>query len=715
MPRERSGAGRIAISTLAACLLFSVTWAAQPNDYYPSPRNAGQRAAAVHRESLRERGPPGPGEDGHDLPSHDKTNKNNNEQLLSIYSESDFELETLSASQTFAPARHDDVGGLAVRAPVPAAAHPSAPIHDRSLQDWVMEDMILMATVDGSIHARDRRTGQHRWSLDADDYPMVETTYNRSGLAEDDILNMMYWVVEPSSEGELYLYLSGEAGHPGFLQKLQMSIKRLVDTSPYSVHNPHVVYNADRTTTLYNFDAKTGDVLAIYGKTGSSFQDKSTCRMPSAFGGFVESECKVEGSISLGRVTYNIWIQTGNGDHLCSIRYSEWVPNKRDTDLQHQYRSSMDQSYVYTSFNGRVTALKHDQDSGKGLWTQQLSNPVTRVFDVVRPAHTEPRDTELVLLPQPLGPMSEATLSLGSAENLRVYVNRTKPESFYALSELTYPTVTKGAKNAQCYDRAWIESIATSEHGLTERQRAQSMIGVHRLPQPGSQPEKPSRLPGVRLTIDGPGSELEGYDKSQSKTVLTEVPAPSTSSIITNSYAATSLMRNPIDTVLLLLVLAFSFLWLTGRLPLAIPKKAIELKSDIPEVKVDSEAPAGSTKALSDDTALTTQEPLPQAELVSEAETRQEPIHVDVVDLGETVSQPLLSQEADSHAEATIEVKNAEATHNTRSRSNSLATEIGAAPKVQILEPRAEETDIVADELIAKTKKSTPRSERRTP
>src|SRR4029077_20097501 len=48
--------------------------------------------------------------------------------------------------------------GRAVRAP-PAQANPSAglvpQLQARSLQDWEVEDFVLLATVDGTIHARD--------------------------------------------------------------------------------------------------------------------------------------------------------------------------------------------------------------------------------------------------------------------------------------------------------------------------------------------------------------------------------------------------------------------------------------------------------------------------------------------------------------------------------------------------------------------------------
>jgi serine/threonine-protein kinase/endoribonuclease IRE1 len=47
----------------------------------------------------------------------------------------------------------------------------------RKLQDWEVEDFVLLATVDGQIHARDRDTGKEIWSFDVG-RSMVETTYH---------------------------------------------------------------------------------------------------------------------------------------------------------------------------------------------------------------------------------------------------------------------------------------------------------------------------------------------------------------------------------------------------------------------------------------------------------------------------------------------------------------------------------------------------------
>lgn len=74
--------------------------------------------------------------------------------------------------------------GRAVRAPPVQASSTAAglasQLHARSLQDWEVEDFVLLATVDGTIHARDRKTGTARWALEVPSSPVVESIDRKS-------------------------------------------------------------------------------------------------------------------------------------------------------------------------------------------------------------------------------------------------------------------------------------------------------------------------------------------------------------------------------------------------------------------------------------------------------------------------------------------------------------------------------------------------------
>lgn len=172
---------------------------------------------------------------------------------------------------TVAPAGHD----RAVRAVRPArgsgsAAGISSPHTARSLHDWEVEDFILLATVDGSIHARDRKTGAARWELHVDK-PMVETVYHPHNESLRDFTRPEYdflWIVEPSRDGDIYIY---NHGRNGGLQRLHMTVKQLVeDMSPYESVDPAVVYNAEKKTKLYTIDAATGSITKNFGSGGAS-------------------------------------------------------------------------------------------------------------------------------------------------------------------------------------------------------------------------------------------------------------------------------------------------------------------------------------------------------------------------------------------------------------------------------------------------------------
>ena len=77
----------------------------------------------------------------------------------------------------------------------------------RSLDDYEMEDFVLMATVNGTLSARDRRTGKERWQIHTVD-AAVETINHRTNSSSSpaDPDDMMTWIVEPSEDGELFFY-----------------------------------------------------------------------------------------------------------------------------------------------------------------------------------------------------------------------------------------------------------------------------------------------------------------------------------------------------------------------------------------------------------------------------------------------------------------------------------------------------------------------------
>ncbi|KAI5205057.1 kinase-like protein [Aureobasidium subglaciale] len=400
------------------------------------------------------------------------------------------------ALATFAPA--DSLP--AVRAPPARSSASSGALSSRhparSLQDWQVEDIILLATVDGKLHARDRRTGAPRWEIEAD-RPMIETIYHHNDSdPESQPDTRLIWIVEPSQDGSLYVYSSEPQNG---MQKLGLSVKQLVEElSPYAGEDPPVVYTADKKNTLYTVDASNGKILKMFSSSASTFSNDQNCRRVDGLGSLEDNECETIGTLTLGRTEYTVSIADKmTGNPICTIRYFEWGPNNRDKDLHNQYASTMDSKYIYTQHDGSVVAVDYRETSRFGnsiLYKQKFSSPVARVYDIVRPLDEEDLDASLVILPQPIGPAGDDTI-----EQDKVFVNCTESGSWYAMSELRYPTVTDGASNAVCYTQGYALPAGTFNPA---KQRA-SLVGIHPL-HPMSQDQ--SEI----LTIGGPDQSVLG-------------------------------------------------------------------------------------------------------------------------------------------------------------------------------------------------------------
>lgn len=468
----------------------------------------------------------------------------------------------------------------AVRAVQPArgsgkSAGLTTPLNARSLQDWEVEDFVLLATVDGSIHARDRKTGAPKWRLEVD-RPMVETTYHVPKNSLLDASKPEYeflWIVEPSRDGDIYIYNQGGLGG---LQKLHLTVKQLVaDMSPYESVDPAVVYNGEKKTKLYTVDATTGTISKVFG-AGGSLSKEPRCPKPGGLDVLDDEECATRGSIVLGRTEYTITIQNRDTtEPICTLKYSEWGPNTRDGDLHSQYSSTMDNKYVYPLHDGSVFGWDYGQimDRQKS-YTQKLSSPVVRVFDVARPLHVDEQDPQLIVLPQPVGPIDNEIYDTFGAKN-RIFVNHTEAGGWFAMSENTYPLVTGKAKAAQCYDRDWLE-MATSMQTLTLAQRQESFVGVHAL-------SELKTGQGSGLTISGPvtpaanDSPVEVY---QDSSLSTSLP------IIGKSRIIGTAVDNFSDIfVLCFIFVVGTFLYINWRPLFRHVRKRLELEQTIPSVQ----------------------------------------------------------------------------------------------------------------------------------
>ena len=597
-------------------------------------------------------------------PSESSVGYQNGEDIDTInykhFKDTSVDSKKASAIATLAPAIDHAVRALRPAQGSGQSAGLSSLLNARSLQDWEVEDFILLATVDGSIHARDRKTGAAKWALEVDK-PMVETIYHRENKSaiddyrpEDDFL----WIVEPSRDGDIYIY---NQGHNGGLQRLRLTVKKLAEElSPYAGEDPAVVYTAEKRTTLYTVDAGTGQITKMFSSRGSRLTDDRSCRRMNSLESLEEEECGTSGSLVLGRTEYTVGIQQRDtAEPICTLMYSEWGPNNRDNDLQNQYSSTMDQKYVYSRHDGSIFGFDHTRvDEEKKLYTQKLLSPVVRVFDVARPMESETLDPQLVILPQP-APPTENGNSYGSIEDRnRIFVNHTEAGGWYAMSESTYPFVTGGAPRAQCYNKDWLElTFPTQALSLAQRQKA--LIGVH------SVSEGQTRRSSF-MTISGPPPS-DGINDTPLGVAPAVLPLPSLP-ILGKSYIIGSAAANfPDIIVAFIVIMIITFISINRRLITKLIRRNLELKRVFPEI----ENPLNS---------------VPSSPIVSEAPWTREP-QTDF--LGEV--EEILEQE-NGQLTPTISRRNTllEAPPMTRSRSASIDEDRGrgkGGPHVRIIEP----------------------------
>ena len=433
---------------------------------------------------------------------------------------------------------------------------------------------MLLATVDGSIHARDRKTGAARWELEVDK-AMVETTYHGQNKSDRGGLKPEYdflWIVEPSRDGDIYIYNQGGLGG---LQKLQLTVKQLVaDMSPYESVDPAVVYNGEKRTKLYTVDARTGTINKVFG-SGGALSKEPRCPKPGGLDVLDDEECGSSGSFVLGRTEYTITIQNRDTtEPICTLKYSEWGPNTRDGDLHNQYLTTMDNKYVYPLHDGSIFGWDHTQMADRQRsYTQKLSSPVVRVFDVARPLQTDEQDPQLIVLPQPIGPIDNEVLYGPLNPGNRIFVNHTEAGGWFAMSENTYPLVAGKAKEAQCYDKDWLEWM-TSAQSISLAQRQEAFVGVHALSEFETRRGSPLTISGHAQDAIENDPPVSTYDEESR---LPSLPALGRSKIIG------SVTENAYDILIVttLCVLAYFYYFLNRHKLFKSFKSSVKFKNPL--------------------------------------------------------------------------------------------------------------------------------------
>jgi serine/threonine-protein kinase/endoribonuclease IRE1 len=354
-------------------------------------------------------------------------------------------------------------------------------LHDaRSLRDWEVEDFVLLATVDGDLYASDRKTGKELWHTKFPD-PMVDTKHYRANNSAGDKdyspVDHYIWAVEPVRGGELYVWMADDP-NPRLL-RMPFSMRSLIEQTPYATEDPPVVYTGDKKTTMITLDAATGRVLKIFGSTGSHINLDESCMRPNALAEMESEECSSVGTITLGKTEYTVGIQRRDGRPIAQLKFSEWGPNNRDSDLLSNYTETLDAKYVVSRHDGKVYGFDYRRTDGRPhLFTEKYAAPVATVFDVCRPGDA-PRQTnpELIVLPQPVVstiPTEDMTKLAG-----RVFINQTEGGSWFAMSGEKYPLIYDAPAAEVTRADWWV--MQHSLNALDQTDIDKALVGTHAL------------------------------------------------------------------------------------------------------------------------------------------------------------------------------------------------------------------------------------------
>lgn len=417
---------------------------------------------------------------------------------------------------------YNDASALATLAPAKPVRAPYSPRHApsilagsglsslqsaRNLENWEVEDYILLATVDGHLYAADRESGDERWHLQVEQ-PVVETIHYRPNVsAADDThgrdrhpLDDYIWAIEPTNQGTVYVWTPSHFG--AGLMSTGYTMKELVDDmGHYATSDPPVVYTGHKKNTLITVDAATGRVLKWFGQAGAQVDQSATCFPPNGRLLDIDSEeCSDGGTITLSRTEYTVDIhRRDDGGDIATLKYAEWGPNNFDNDLHQQYISPPDNRYFTSQHNGRVYAITHPASAAS--FALEFSVPVARVFDVARPLDVPPgTNPELVLLPQPIPPIRDEDSAWARGHS--VFLNQTDTGGWYAMSGQSYPLIVDGP-SAQVNRRAsWENEMLFDPARLPA-----ALVGVHTLGDGIGMPDWSAGMP--------PGLPAESFSDSE--------------------------------------------------------------------------------------------------------------------------------------------------------------------------------------------------------
>ncbi|KAJ6511331.1 hypothetical protein C8R47DRAFT_1094698 [Mycena vitilis] len=326
------------------------------------------------------------------------------------------------------------------------------------LLDSQLLDIVLVASVDGTIHALNRSTGDALWLISdkTASQPTLAPLVRSSRIYHDpnDGAFQETYIVEPQS-GDIYVM----AAPSGPLQRFPFSVPELVDLSPFTfaVTDDPRVFVGRKETSMSVVELETGKIRATAGSAcaSDSFKDLRQADDWDDLDGNKPQMSK-HTEVFIGRTDYHISIHTRplNAHHpVQNLSFSAYGPDIGDNLLQAGYTNTKDDVYIQSLPNGEIISFKaspgepNKQDSASSpvLWTYKFKNPVVAIYDILRAP--DPPSTFVLLQPRPqlsaILPQLNLATSMDQSPHIdSVYIGMIKETgSLFAMSPDRFPLV----------------------------------------------------------------------------------------------------------------------------------------------------------------------------------------------------------------------------------------------------------------------------------
>uniref|UniRef100_A0A6Q2Z4J8 Serine/threonine-protein kinase/endoribonuclease IRE1 n=1 Tax=Esox lucius TaxID=8010 RepID=A0A6Q2Z4J8_ESOLU len=201
------------------------------------------------------------------------------------------------------------------------------------------ESLLFVSTLDGSLHAVSKQSGDIKWTL-----------------KEDPIIQVPVYLTEPGflpdpNDGSLYI-LGGK--HKEGLMKLPFTIPELVQSSPCR-SSDGILYTGKKQDVWFVVDPQTGEKQTSLSTSSS------------------ESICPNTPLLYIGRTEYMITMYDTKTQELrWNATYNDY--SAPPYDEKHDYKMA----HLVSSGDGLVVTV--DRESGDVLWMQNYGSPVVGVY-----------------------------------------------------------------------------------------------------------------------------------------------------------------------------------------------------------------------------------------------------------------------------------------------------------------------------------------------